>query len=81
MRGEAGPRRPQRKRRMPARLQECVITSDDVVDNEGELVHYAFYTNVEPINVAETLKDSKWVKVMKEELKTIKVNNTWLLVE
>ena len=29
--------RPQRTRHMPARLQDCVITSDDVVDDEGEL--------------------------------------------
>ena len=51
--------RPQRTRRMPARLQDCVITSDDVIDNEGELVHYAFYADVEPVNAAEALKDSK----------------------
>ena len=42
VRGQASTSRPQRTRHMPARLQECVITSDDVVDDEGELVHYAF---------------------------------------
>ena len=51
--------RPQRTRRMPAGLQDCVITSNDVIDNEGELVHYAFYTDVEPVNAAEALKDLK----------------------
>ena len=66
---------------MPARLQDCVVTSDDVVDKEGELVHYAFYADVKPINVAEALKDSKWVKAMNEEVKSIKDNNTWSLVE
>ena len=66
---------------MPARLQECVITPDDVVDEEGELVHYAFYADVEPVNAAEALKDSKWMKAMDEELKSIEVNNTWSLVE
>jgi hypothetical protein len=35
---------------MPARLQECVITSDDVDDDEGELVYYAFYADVEVVN-------------------------------
>ena len=43
---------------MHARLQECVITSDDVVNDEGELVHYAFYAYVEPVNAVEVLKDS-----------------------
>ena len=56
--------RPQRTRHMPARLQDCVITSNDVVDNKGELVHYAFYGDVEPVNGAKTLKDLKWVKAM-----------------
>ena len=73
--------RPQRTRHMSARLQDCVITSDDVVDEEGELVHYAFYADVEPVNAAEALKDSKWMKSMNEELKSIEVNNTWSLVE
>ena len=73
--------RPQRTRRMPARLQDCVITSDDVIDDEGELVHYAFYADVKPVNAAEALKDSKWVKAMNEEVKSIEDNNTWSLVE
>ena len=61
---------------MPTRLQDCVITSDDVVDNEGELVHY-----VEPVNTVEALKNSKSVKAMNEEMKSIEDNNTWSLVE
>lgn len=40
--GQASISRPQRTRNMPARLQECVITSDDVVNEESLLVHYAF---------------------------------------
>ncbi|XP_058758225.1 uncharacterized protein LOC131631445 [Vicia villosa] len=56
--------------------QECVITSDDAVDNEGELVHYAFYTDVKQVNAIKELKDSKWMKAMNEELKSIEVNNT-----
>ena len=74
-------RRPHRARRMPARLQDCVVTSDDVVDDEGELIHYTFYSYVEPVNTAEALKDSKWVKAMNEEVKSIEDNNTWSLVE
>jgi hypothetical protein len=81
VRGEVGPRIPPRIRHMSARLQECVITSDDVVNEEGELVNYAFYADVEPVNAAETLKHSKWMKAMNEELKSIEVNNTWSLVK
>ena len=44
---------------MLARLQECVITSDDVVDDEGEMVQYVFYADVELVNVAKALKNSK----------------------
>ena len=81
VRGEASTSRTQRTRHMPARLQECVITSDDMVGEEGELVHYAFYADVEHVNATEALKDSKWMKAMDEELKLIEVNNTWSLIE
>lgn len=47
-----------------------------MVDDEGELVHYAFYANVEPINAAEVLKDSKWVKATNEKQKSIEDRNT-----
>lgn len=72
VRGQTGTSRPQRARNMPARLQECMITSDD----KGELVYYALYADIEPINVIEELKDSKWMHAMMEELKSIKVNKT-----
>ncbi|XP_058783385.1 uncharacterized mitochondrial protein AtMg00820-like [Vicia villosa] len=37
--------------------------------------------DVELVNAAEAFKDSKWMKAMNEELKAIKDNNTWSLVE
>lgn len=40
---------------MPARLQDCMITSDDMINDDGELVHYPFYANNEPVNVTEAL--------------------------
>lgn len=78
---QADTSRPQWTRNMHAKLQECVITSYDMVDDEGELVNYAFYANIELINIAEEIKDSRWVQAMKEELKYKEVNNTWSLVE
>ena len=52
-----------------------MITLDDMVDAEGELVHYAFYADVKLVNTVKALKDSKWVKAMNEELESIKINN------
>ena len=52
---------------MPKRLQECVITSYYMVDDEGELVQYAFYVDTEPINVVEALKGSRWMKAIMDE--------------
>lgn len=81
VRGQACTSRPQRTRNMFARLQECVIKSDNMVDDEEELSHYAFYANIESVNVIKELKDSKWMQMVNEELKSIEVNNTWSLVK
>lgn len=66
---------------MPARLQECLIILDDMVDDEGEMVNYALYADVKSANATEALKDLKWVKAMNDKLESIRVNNTWSLVE
>ena len=55
---------------MLARLQVCVITSDDVIDDEGELVNYAFYAYTRPVDAAKALKDSSWMKAIVGEIKT-----------
>lgn len=62
---------PQRNKNIHSRLQECVITSDDVVDDESELIHYAFYADTEPVNAAEAFKESRWIKAMMDEVKCI----------
>ncbi|KAK2359746.1 putative mitochondrial protein [Trifolium repens] len=66
---------------MPARLQECEITADNEVTEEGDLVHLAFMGESESINVNDALKDEKWVNAMKEELDSIESNHTWELVD
>lgn len=58
-----------------------MITIDDAVNDEGELEHNAFYANTKPVNVTKALKDSKWMKSMMEDLKSIEFNKTWSLVE
>ena len=52
-----------------------------MVNDEGELVYYAFYEDVEPVNAAEAFKDSTLMRAMNKELESIKVNNSWSLVE
>lgn len=56
---EVGTNRSQRPRNLPAKLGECVVTSNDMINDEGELVHYAFYANIDPISVIEEFKDPK----------------------
>lgn len=53
-----------------------MITSDDVVNDKVELVHCVLYEDIEPINITNALKDSKWMQAMMEELKSIEVNKT-----
>ena len=72
--------RPQRQRNMPTRLQECEITLDNEVTEDGELVHLAFLAESEPVNVSEALKNPNWIKAMKEELDSIESNNAWSLL-
>ncbi|MCI59138.1 hypothetical protein A2U01_0080393, partial [Trifolium medium] len=43
---QAKTRRPSRTRSMPTRLQECEMTPDDEVTDEGDLVHLAFLADV-----------------------------------
>lgn len=52
-----------------------------MVDDEGDLVHYVFYENTELVDAVEVLKDSKWMKAMVDEIKFIKNNDIWPLVE
>lgn len=78
---QAGTSIPQMTRNMSTKLQECVITLDDMVNDKGELVHYASYEDTEPVNVVGALKDSKWMQAMMEKLKSIEVKIIWSLVE
>lgn len=59
VRGQADTSKSQRTRNMIAWLHGCVITLDDMVHDESEQVHYAFYVDTEPVNVTKALKNSK----------------------
>ncbi|GAU34193.1 hypothetical protein TSUD_162940 [Trifolium subterraneum] len=73
--------RPQRTRAIPAWLQECEVTSDNQVNDEGDIVHYVFLADTEPVSVIKALNNPKWINAMIEELDSIEKNDTWSLVD
>jgi len=40
--------RPRRQQRQPVHLQDCEVNLDDEVDDNGDLVHFAFLADSEP---------------------------------
>jgi hypothetical protein len=57
------------------------VIPDDIVTDEGELVHLALYAEVEPVHFREALKDQNCVAAMQEELGAIQKNETWELCQ
>jgi len=74
------PARPKRNRKPPLRLTDCEINSDNAVNDEGDLTHFALLADVEPINYKEATKIDVWKRAMVEELQSIERNQTWELV-
>jgi len=70
------PTRPQRNRQAPTRLNDCEIIHDNVVNDEGDLIHFALLANSELINYKKALKSDIWKKAMIEELQSIAKNQT-----
>ncbi|GAU30980.1 hypothetical protein TSUD_104940 [Trifolium subterraneum] len=78
---ESEVRRSTRTRTQPARLNDCIITSDNEINGEGDLVHLAFNVEAEPVNFEDAVKNEKWLSAMNEEIESIERNNTWELVD
>ncbi|CAJ2645977.1 unnamed protein product [Trifolium pratense] len=73
--------RTQRTKRVPARLNDCEVTQDNAVNDEGDLIHFALLADSEPLNYRDALKSNVWNKAMEEELRSIEKNQTWKLVD
>ncbi|CAJ2637748.1 unnamed protein product [Trifolium pratense] len=73
--------RTQRTKRVPARLNDCEVTQDNAVNDEGDLIHFALLADSEPLNYRDALKSNVWKRAMEEELKSIEKNQTWKLVD
>nr|KYP69348.1 Retrovirus-related Pol polyprotein from transposon TNT 1-94 [Cajanus cajan] len=74
------PRRSQRTRQIPQRLHDYDIFSESTVNSEGDLVHLALFSEIEPVSFEEAMDDPKWIEAMKDELRSIEKNKTWELV-
>jgi len=74
------PTRPQRNRQTPARLNDCEVISDNAVNEEGDLTHFALLADSKPINFKEAIKIDVWKRAMIEEIQLIEKNQTWELV-
>ncbi|GAU11617.1 hypothetical protein TSUD_346090 [Trifolium subterraneum] len=78
---ESEVRRSTRTRTQSAKLNDCIITIDNEINVEGDLVHLAFNGEAEPVNFENAVKDEKWLSAMNEEIESIERNNTWELVD
>jgi len=72
--------RAQRKRRLPTRLQDCVLGTDNDPSDE-EIINFALFADCEPVTLEEAAGDENWIKAMDEEIKAIEKNKTWELTE
>ena len=62
--------RPRRQQRQPLHLH-----LDDEVDDNEDLVHFAFFAELEPVRLADAIQHPKWQEAMNEELMAIEKNN------
>ena len=62
---------PRRQQRQPVHLQDCEVNLDDEVDDNGDLVHFAFLADLEPVRLADAIQHPKWKEAMNEELMAI----------
>ena len=59
------------------RLAGHEVTPDNLVNEEGEFVHFALLADADPINYEVALTEEMWKNAMIEELNSINRNNTW----
>jgi hypothetical protein len=70
----------QRIRQAPSRLNDCERVPNNVVNDEGDIIHFALLAYAEPIHYKDVLKSSV-MKTMIEELQSIDKNHIWELVD
>ncbi|RDY01703.1 hypothetical protein CR513_14923, partial [Mucuna pruriens] len=73
--GKIQPYRSQRTRQPPERFGVTEVTK------EGDIMCLALLAETEPMSFEQAIKELKWKTAMEEELKAIKKNHTWELLE
>nr|KYP68042.1 Retrovirus-related Pol polyprotein from transposon TNT 1-94 [Cajanus cajan] len=73
-------RRSQRNSQVPSRFKGFEMTSDANVNEDGDIVHFALFSEVEPVSFKEAIEDRKWVDAMTEEIRSMEKNQVWELV-
>ena len=71
---ESKSRRSQRQRFSSSRLTGHEIYNDNLITDEGELVHLAFVADIEPINWKKAIGDREWKSTMIENLESLERN-------
>ncbi|XP_075494809.1 putative mitochondrial protein AtMg00820 [Primulina tabacum] len=57
------------------------MTDDEVSSFDDSLTHFVLFSYCDPMAFEDAVKESKWRKVMNEEIAAIEKNNTWELIE
>ncbi|MCI39412.1 hypothetical protein A2U01_0060643, partial [Trifolium medium] len=65
---EEAVRRSTRIRFPSVKLINHEVIPDNIVNNDGDLVHLAFMADTEPVNWKEEVSNSKWRYAMNEEI-------------
>jgi len=67
--------RPKKQQRQPVHIQDYKVNLDDEVDENGDLVHFAFLAESEPMRLVDAIQHPKLQEAMNEELMAIEKNN------
>lgn len=74
-------RRSQRVKFPSTRLADHELLGDHEVNNDGELVYFAFFIDSEPVNWRQAVDIKEWENAMMEDLEAIERNKIWELVD
>jgi len=54
--------RPRRQQQQPVHLQDCEVNLDDEVDDNEDLVHFAFLAESKPVRLANVIQHPQMAK-------------------
>jgi len=70
-----------RDRHMSTRFDQFEMLPDNVVIDDGDLIHFALLADIELVDFKEATREQTWKQTMIEELQSIEKNHTWELTE